>query len=78
MSGYRSVLVLHQWIIQYGVYERTSTKAQSVNTERTKNAIKVEWENLEQDIIDNALKSWPKRCRLIYYVQGSHIEHLLQ
>ena len=43
-----------------------------------KTAIKVEWENLEQDIIDNALKSWAKRCRLIYYAHGSHIEHLLQ
>ena len=43
-----------------------------------KNAIKVERENFEQDIIDNALKSWVKCCRLVYYSHGSHIEHLLQ
>ena len=43
-----------------------------------KNALKVEWENLEQDLIDNALKCWVKRCRLIYYVHRFHIERLLQ
>ena len=43
-----------------------------------KNAIKQEWENLEQDVIDRALENWSKRCRFIYYARGSHIEHLLQ
>ncbi|CAF3866485.1 unnamed protein product [Rotaria sordida] len=43
-----------------------------------KNVIKQEWENLEQSVIDDTLKNWPKRCRLIYYAQGSFIEHLLQ
>ena len=42
------------------------------------NAIKVEWENLEQNLIDNALKCWAKHFRLIYYAHGSHIEHRLQ
>ena len=32
-----------------------------------KNATKVELENLEQDLFDNALKCWTTRCRLIYY-----------
>jgi hypothetical protein len=43
-----------------------------------KNAIKQEWENLEQNVIEQVLETWPKRCRLIYYAHGSHIEHLLQ
>ncbi|CAF4379978.1 unnamed protein product, partial [Rotaria sp. Silwood2] len=41
-----------------------------------KNAIKQKWEKLEQDIIDHALKNWPKRGRLIYYTHESHIKHL--
>jgi hypothetical protein len=43
-----------------------------------KKAIKEEWEKLEQDVIDRALREWAKRCRLIHYAHGSHIEHLLQ
>ena len=60
-----------------GCYKRASTK--SVSTLKgLKNAIKVEWENLKQFIIDNALKYWTKHCRLIYYAHGSSFEHLLQ
>ena len=40
-----------------------------------KNAIKVEWGDLELDLIDNTLKYWAKRCRLIYYAHRSHIEY---
>ena len=43
-----------------------------------KKVLKQELENLEQDVINNALANWAKRCRLIYYAHESHIEHLLQ
>ena len=43
-----------------------------------KNVIKQEWEKLEQNVIDDALESYPKRCTLIYYANRSHREHLLQ
>ena len=43
-----------------------------------KNVIKQKWKKLEQNAIDDALESYPKRCTLIYYANGSHREHLLQ
>jgi len=62
----------------WGILKQRARKHNVSTLNGLKNAIKHEWENLEQDIINRALKEWPKRCRLIYYAQGSHIEHLLQ
>ena len=62
----------------WGVMKERVRKHKVSTLEGQKNAIKVGRENLEQDIIDNALKSWTKRCRLVYYVHESHIEQLLQ
>ncbi|CAF4071861.1 unnamed protein product [Rotaria sp. Silwood1] len=62
----------------WGILKQRARKHNVSTLNGLKNAIKHEWENLEQDVINNALKEWPKRCRLIYYAQGSHIEHLLQ
>lgn len=31
--------------------------------------------NIPQEIINKALKSWPNRCRLIYYNKGKNIEN---
>ena len=84
-----NVIMPHEWLPKspdaapmdysiWGVMKERVRKHKVSTLKGLKNAIKVEWENLEQDIIDNALKSWAKRCRLIYYAHGSHIEHLLQ
>lgn len=62
----------------WGILKERVRKHKVSTLNGLKNAIKQEWKNLEQGIIDRALKNWPKRCRLIYYAQGSHIEHLLQ
>ena len=81
--------MLHGWLpksrdaapMDYSIWSvmKERVRKHKVSTlKRLKNAIKVKWENVEQDIIDNALKSWAKRCRLIYYAHGSHIEHRLQ
>jgi hypothetical protein len=43
-----------------------------------KMALKDEWRNLDQETIKKTLKSWPKRCRMIYNCHGSYIEHLLK
>lgn len=43
-----------------------------------KNAIKLEWENLEYHVIKNTLAVSVKLCRLTCYTHGSQIEHLLQ
>nr|XP_042895150.1 uncharacterized protein LOC122268807 [Parasteatoda tepidariorum] len=37
-------------------------------------AIREEVKKIPQEIILRALKSWPKRCRQIYYAGGRHIE----
>ena len=84
-----NVIMPHEWLpkspdaapMDYsilGVMKERVRKHKVSTLKGLKNAIKVEWESLEQDIIDNALKSWEKRCRLIYYAHGAHIEHLLQ
>lgn len=39
-----------------------------------KKAILREYNNVPQNMIENALKAWPKRCRRIYYARGHHIE----
>ncbi|CAF4900661.1 unnamed protein product, partial [Rotaria socialis] len=62
----------------WGIMKERVRKHKVSTLKGLKNAINVEWENLEQEIIDNALESWAKRCRLIYYAHGSDIEHLLQ
>lgn len=39
-----------------------------------KKVIKSEFAKIPQEMINRALKSWPKRCRFVYYNKGSHIE----
>ena len=84
-----NVIMPHEWLprgsnaapIDYSkrgvVKERVRKNTISI-LKGLKDAMKVERENFEQDIIDNALKCRTKRCRLIYYAHRSLIEHLLQ
>ena len=39
-----------------------------------KRHLKTIWKNMPQNFIDKALKSWPRRCRLIYKAKGHQIE----
>lgn len=39
-----------------------------------KKALKSAWRKLPQDLINRALKAWPKRLRQIYDAKGGHIE----
>ena len=52
-----------------------STEAKNKHACRS---LKNEWHKFDQETINKTLKSWPKRCRLIYYCKGSHIKQLLQ
>ena len=83
-----NVIMLYEWLPKSSDAALMDYSIRDVMKERVrkhkmstlkglKDAIKVEWENLEQDLIDNALKCWAQHCRLIYYGHGSHIEHLL-
>ena len=36
------------------------------------------WEEIPQSLIQNSLRSWPKRCKLIRKSHGDNIEHLLR
>jgi len=83
------VITLEEWLSKspdatpvdysiWGILKERVRKHKVSTLNGLKNAVKQEWENLEQDVINHALKSWLKRCRLIYYAHGSHIEHLLQ
>ena len=67
--------------MNYSIWEITKErvrKRKMSTLNGLKNVIKQEWEKLEQNVIDDALESYPKRCTLIYYANGSHGEHLLQ
>lgn len=67
--------------MDYGIWGVLKRKLQkrTINSLRgLKKALKQEWAKLDQNLIIKTLQSWPKRCRMIYYCHGSHIEHLLQ
>ena len=62
----------------WGILKRRLQKRKIYTLAGLKRALKDEWNKLEQSVINKTLQSWPKRCRLIYNMHGSHIEHLLQ
>lgn len=61
-----------------GIIKRRLQKRKLYTLAGLKRALKDEWKKLEPTVINKTLQSWPKRCRLIYNMHGSHIEHLLQ
>ena len=84
-----NVIMPHEWLLKSfdavpkdgsicGVMKKRVRKHKMLTLKGLKNTIKVEWENFEQDLIDNALKYRTKSCRLIYYARGSHTKYLLQ
>jgi hypothetical protein len=62
----------------WGVLKRRLQKRQINMLVGLKRALKDEWRKLDKETTNKALKSCPKRCRIIYNCHGSHIEHLLQ
>ena len=45
------------------------------NIDRLKRVLKLEWNKIPQKTINKVLKSWAKRCRLIYKNKGLNIEN---
>ena len=62
----------------WGILKKRLQKRKKYSLECLKRALKDEWQKLDQAVINKTLESWPKRCRLIYNLHGSQIEHLLQ
>lgn len=62
----------------WGILKRRLQKRKLYTLAGLKRALHNEWKKLEQSVINKTLESWPKRCRLIYNLHGSQIEHLLQ
>ena len=62
----------------WGILKRSLHKRKIYTLAGLKRALRGEWRKLEQHVINKTLESWPKRCRLIYNLHGSQIEHLLQ
>ena len=62
----------------WGIFKRRLQMRKIYTLAGLKRALRDEWRKLEQHVINKTLESWPKRCRLIYNLHGSQIEHLLQ
>ena len=62
----------------WGILKRRLQKRKIYTLAGLKRALRDEWRKLEQHVINKTLELWPKRCRLIYNLHGSQIEHLLQ
>ena len=61
----------------WGIVKRRLQKRKIYTLAGLKRALRDEWRKLEQHVINKILESWPKRCRLIYNLHGSQIEHRL-
>lgn len=56
-------------------YLKNRLKNYKLNTiDELKKALNREYQKVPQEMIDNAMRAWPKRCRRIYYARGRHIE----
>ena len=61
----------------WGYLKSKLNKRKVTTMQGLKKAISEEVRKIPQDMIDRALRSWSKRCRLIYYARGQNIENLL-
>lgn len=58
-------------------YVKSKVNKRDISTKKKlKNAIRTELKNIPQELIDNALNSWPKRCLMIYKAKGGNIENI--
>lgn len=60
----------------WGYLKKRLNKRKIQTIEGLKKAIREELKNIPPDMTVKALKAWPKRCRMIYYNKGGHIENL--
>jgi hypothetical protein len=58
----------------WGWMKRKLNKIEVHDMTGLKKALKKVWRQLPQEMIDNALKSWPERVHDIYKAKGHHIE----
>lgn len=59
----------------WGYLKKRINKRKVKTIKGLKNAIRQEIKKVPQNFINNALRSWSKRCRQIYYNRGLHIEN---
>lgn len=56
-------------------YLKSKVNKRNIETiNQLKYAIRIELRNIPQELLDNALRSWPTRCLQIHEVSGGHIE----
>ena len=58
----------------WGYLKNRLNKRKVTTISGLKKAIREEVKKVPQNVINKALKSWPRRCRQIYYNKGLHIE----
>ena len=63
------------WLFGYLKNRMKRRKAKTING--LKKVLKDEVKKIPLTMIHNALRSWPRRCRLVYYNKGHNIENLL-
>ena len=59
----------------FGYLKSRLSKRNIMTIQGLKNAIREEVKNIPRDMIERALKSWPRRCRYVYYNKGGTIEN---
>jgi len=59
-------------IMQDRVYARKIT-----SVDELKQHISDEWDKIDQQLIDSAIKQWRKRLAVCVSARGGHIEHML-
>ena len=59
-------------IMQDRVYARNVT-----SVDELKQRISDEWDKIDQQLIDSAIKQWRKRLAACVSARGGHIEHML-
>jgi len=61
------------WLWGYMKSQLKKKKVKSI--EGLKKAIKTVAKNIPLDMIERAMLDWPKRCRIVNYARGGHIEN---
>ena len=76
MSGWQSHLIPAPMDYKIWVILKWKLQKGNINTIRgLKKVLMEDWQRLDQTVINKTLQSWPKQCRMIYYCNGSHIQH---
>lgn len=60
----------------WNISKRTASEEKRKILIGLRKALKQEWGNRDQNMINKSLNSRPKCCQMIYYCHGSQIDHL--